>query len=315
MAMLSDGHTGGLHSLNDGLNGKTIRDILKEKNPQAARLNCDNIIQGEVLYPALFTGITRDIIKSAALNTQGAAGPSGIAADEWRRMCTSFKATSDALCDALASCAKRIASEYIDPASLQAYVACQLIPLNKRPGVRLIGIGEVVRRIIGKAILSITSKAIEQAAGSLQLCAGQECGIEGAIHAMYQIHHRDDDVHGVLLADTSSALNCLNRSACIQKLCPELYPVIVNKYRNPARLFVGGGEILSCEGTTQGDPLAMPMYALGIIPLIREASASKAIQSQYADDSTAGGTTQELYHWWKILEGRGKCYGYHINAC
>ena len=58
----------------------------------------------------------------------------------------------------------------------------------------------------------------------------------------------------------------------------------------------------------------MPMYTLGIIPLIREASASKAIQSWYADDSTAGGTTQELYHWWKILEGRGKCSGYHINA-
>ena len=52
-------------------------------------------------------------------------------------------------------------------ASLQAYVACRLIPLNKQPGVRPFGIGEVIRRIIGKAILSITSKAIEQAAGSL----------------------------------------------------------------------------------------------------------------------------------------------------
>lgn len=173
-----------------------------------------------------------------------------MAADEWRRMCTSFKATSDALCDALASCARRIASNYIDPASLQAYVACRLIPLSKQPGVRPIGVGEVVRRIIGKAILSITSKAIEQAAGSLQLCAGQECGIDGAIHAMYQIYHRDD-VHGVLLADASNAFNCLNRSACIaniQKLCPELHPVIVNTYRNPARLFVGGEEILSCSG-------------------------------------------------------------------
>ena len=151
-----------------------------------------------------------------------------MAADEWQRMCTSFKATSDALCDALASCA-RIASNYIDPASLQAYVAYRLIPLNKQLEVRPIGVGEIVRRIIGKTILSITSKGIEQAAGSLQLCAGQECGIEGAIHAMYQIYHRDD-VHGVLLAD---AFNCLNRSACIaniQKLCPELHPGIVNTY-------------------------------------------------------------------------------------
>lgn len=77
---------------------------------------------------------------------------------------------------------------------------------------------------------------------------------------MHQVYQRDD-VHGVLLADASNAFNCLNRSACIaniHKLCPELYPAIVNMYRNPAGLFVGGEEILSCEGTTQGDPLAMP---------------------------------------------------------
>ena len=186
-SMLSDGYPGGLHNIDDELNGKSVREILKEKHPQTAPLDCDNIIQGEVQYvpySALFASITRNTIKAAALNTQGAAGPSGMAADEWRRMCTSFKATSDTLCDALASCARRIASKYIDPASLQAYVACRLIPLDKRPGVRPIGIGEVVRRIIGRAILTVTSKTIEQAAGSLQLCAGQECGIEGAIHAI-----------------------------------------------------------------------------------------------------------------------------------
>ena len=42
---------------------------------------------------------------------------------------------------------------YIDPKSLSAYTACRLIPFNKNPGVRLIGIEEVVRRIIGKAVI------------------------------------------------------------------------------------------------------------------------------------------------------------------
>ena len=131
ISMLSDGHSGGLHTQDDELNGKTIRDILKGKHPHAAPLNCDNIVQEEaqtVPYSMLFASINRNTIKAAALNTQGAAGPSGMTADEWRRMCTSFKGASDALCDALASCARRIA---IDPASLQAYVACRLIPLDK----------------------------------------------------------------------------------------------------------------------------------------------------------------------------------------
>ena len=153
-------------------------------------------------------------------------------ADGWRRMCTAFGDASEDLCDALACSARRIATSYINPAALEAFVACRLIPLDKKPGVRPIGIGETVRRIIGKAILGVTGDSIREATGSLsslQLCGGQGCGIEAAIHAMHDTFGAED-VDAVLLVDAI------------------ITPAIINSYRHPARLFVGGECLLYYAG-------------------------------------------------------------------
>ena len=89
-----------------------------------------------------------------------------------------------------------------------------------------------------------------------------------------------------------------------------------NTYAKPARLFVtGGGELASAEGTTQGDPLAMPLYALSTVPLIKElhTAHSEILQDWYADDSAGAGRLLELRRWLDMLAERGKVYGYHVN--
>ena len=119
------------------------------------------------------------------------------------------------------------------------------------------------------------------------------------------------------MADATNAFNTLNREACLRNmrhLCPSLATVVINSYRQPAKLFVGGSVIMSAEGTTQGDPIAMPMYALGILPLIRALSAEGTIQMWFADDSSAGGRVQRLRAWWDILRQKGPAYGYAANA-
>lgn len=78
-----------------------------------------------------------------------------------------------------------------------------------------------------------------------------------------------EDTEAILLVDASNAFNSLNRQTAlhnIQLLCPSLATVLINTYRTPSELYVDGNVLLSQEGTTQGDPLAMPMYALATIP-------------------------------------------------
>eukprot|EP00731_Ephydatia_muelleri_P014864 Em0008g584a len=67
------------------------------------------------------------------------------------------------------------------------------------------------------------------------------------------------------------------------------------------------------EGTTQGDPLAMPMYALGILPLIQR-STGDILQVWYAEDVSATGTIHNLREWWEKITTIGPSYGYNANA-
>ena len=222
---LTSGDDGGVHQLDDEIDGRTVRDILKDKHPPVEPMSEDAVIGGDPPappHPIYFSSLGRQSIKSAALGTQGAAGPSGVDAENWRHFCASFSDASQGLCDALASCARRLASTYVHPAFLSAFTACRLIALDKQPGVRPIGIGEVARRIISKAILSVVGQAVQEAVGCIQLCAGQDCGIEAGIHAMQQAFELDD-TEGILMADASNAFNRLNRQTCLRNvrhLCP-----------------------------------------------------------------------------------------------
>ena len=146
-------------------------------------------------------------IRSAALHTNGSAGPSGLDALGWRHLCTSFQRASTDLCNSLALVARKICTTYVDPQGLAALTANRLIALDKCPGVRPIGVGEIVRRIVSKAVLK---SDVQEAAGTLQLCAGHEAGCESAIHSMCCIFH-DATTEAALLFDADNAFNSLNR--------------------------------------------------------------------------------------------------------
>ncbi len=159
---LSHEQNGGVLCLDDTIpetHGLTTRDVLKDKHPIGTPASPESLLARtpEVNNPIIYCNLDAECILNAALHTHGAAGLSGLDAFAWRRLCSSFKSASHDLCFALAAVGRNICISNIYPNNLSAFVACRLIPLNKCPGVIPIGVGEVPRRIIAKAVLSLLS--------------------------------------------------------------------------------------------------------------------------------------------------------------
>ena len=102
------------------------------------------------------------------------------------------------LCHSLALVAKCLFTELVDPASIAPLVSCRLTALNKSPGVCPIGIGNTARHIIIR-------EDVQEAAGCLQLCAGQISGIEAAVHAVLTRFEKEE-TEALLLVDASKPL-------------------------------------------------------------------------------------------------------------
>ena len=141
-------------------------------------------------------------------------------------------------------------------------LASCLIALDKCPGVRPIGIGETLRRIVGKAICLATCIDVTVACGSDQLCAGLSLGIEGAIHAMNSLfmdHQCSPSGWGVLMVDARNVFNSLNRTAMLLQACvlwPRCARFSFNTHRGWSVLVVRdtSERLYSKERVTQGDP-------------------------------------------------------------
>ena len=160
---------------------------------------------------------------------------------------------------------------------------------------------------------------IIEAAGPLQVCAGHIAGSEGAIHAMNQVFN-EEGVDGVLLIDANNALSQMNRAVAMHNIritCKEIALYIIKTYRSPSRLFISGeGEIFSQEGTTQGDPLAMPWYAINTNYMISSHRVSIPQVKQVwlaADDSAGGEGIESLYQWYESLCKEG-VFDYIVNG-
>ena len=126
------------------------------------------------------------------------------------------------------------------------------------------------------------------------------------MHAMEKIF-KEESTEAVLLVDVENAFNSINRKVFLHNisiLYPAVFTSVTNCYATPARLSViGGSKIKSNEGTTQGDPVAMAIYALGITPFIMmmvklvSTKCDDIKMVAFVDDLNAAGKLKSLLQW------------------
>ena len=80
----------------------------------------------------------------------------------------------------------------------------------------------------------------------------------------------------------------------------------------PSRLLITGRK----EGTTQGEPIAMRIYALDLMPLLTSIiskNTGNLIHTAFADDLTGVDKIHELIEWWENVLHYDPYLGYYVN--
>jgi len=354
-----------------------VFEVLEEKHPEMEMPDLANettaCFEEYDKVPAhLPLQVVAEDVEKLSNKLSGSAGPSSQDAAHLTDMLTRHGKASYELREEISAWAEWMGNTFPPFAAYRALLTRRLVALDKQPGVRPVGIGEILYRMIAKLVLTKARPDTKAACGSTQLCAGLEAGLDAALHAIRagakadgSLNFEDDgeardderdavqemeaqarhwpeagdstadtedesgdglpssveELNAFLQIDGDNGFNRLSRIASmwtVRHRCPKLFIFYFNCYRHHTRLLVRRpGQapyvILSKEGVTQGCPLAMDIYGIGLLPMVerlREAEPD-LLQPWYADDGSGYGRLERLRNVYKLLEQIGPDFGYY----
>ena len=307
----------------DKKSGTRVLDVLHSKHPEAVIPDAA-VLEEYAVVPAMKDlDVTCDTVTKVAGELSGAGGPGGVDAVALQHWLLRFGKDSFALREAVAEFTRWMANSTPPWAAIRAIMANRLMALDKCPGVRPVGIGEIWRRLFSKCVLKEAGAEATEACGSDQLCAGLKADIEGAVHAVRAMAaiRPDEEEWGFLLVDAANAFNAGNRTAIlwtVRHLWPSGARFSFNCYRHWSSLMIRRDDgyeadfLMSKEGVTQGDPLSMILYGIGMLPLTKllKKEIPDCIQPWYADDAGAGGSFEAIEDFFNLLVEEGPARGY-----
>ena len=194
----------------------------------------------------------------------------------------------------------------------------RLVPIGKPDGgVRPIAVGELIRRLAGKLLISRYQPEIAKSLCPVQLGVGVKGGAESIIHKVRSWSIQPPAFHGILQLDFSNAFNCLDRTkmlASIAKHAPIFLPYAISCYSRPANLFAPGFMLDSESGEHQGDPAGPLFFALATKDLAASnLSPDLSWAHWYLDDAHLCGPVSHLHDLLPSLEREAAHLGLKLN--
>ena len=157
------------------------------KYPEAKYVDICSLIKFDHYPTLIITIVSGEIAERVAKKLSGSAEPSGIDSIPISRWMLKSWGEIASLRKIIAKLVEWLAYGYPPWVAYLAMMWYILIGLEKWPGVWLICIGDILRRLAYKVILIVVGNEATRACNTDQLCDGLEAGIEGRGVIMFKL--------------------------------------------------------------------------------------------------------------------------------
>ena len=175
-----------------GRTNGTVFEEFNNKHPEPRENVEDAFMECEDLPVFEDVDVTEEHVKKGAHMIRGSAGPSGTDSENWSNFLLRYGDHSKRLREAVAASTRKHANQIVEWNDIWAFLSRRGVALDKNPGARPVGIGEVRQRIEAKVMVMITGIDLQEKYGADNLCVGTKAGIEGAVHAMNTVMEADE---------------------------------------------------------------------------------------------------------------------------
>jgi hypothetical protein len=232
-----------------------------------------------------------------------ASGPSGARADLYKWLIQG--ADGKSVLKAITSFTNGMLAGSFPTKTVPFWAGAVLVALRKdKEGsdVRPIAVGEVMRRLAGKAALLAIGSRARDILLPFQVAVNVQAGAEGIVRAarLYLGAHFNQIDRAELSVDIKNAFNTIDRAHVLRSVSeklPGLAAFAYWCYATPSHLIYGPSILLSSAGVQQGDPLGTLLFCLGIdqtLRTVKDAHPDLDILAFYADDGTLAAPSDTL---------------------